>query len=147
MFRLSHIGDSRQCTAMWLPESHLWFTLAQEIGINPAELNSSSHSVTSPVYHLSITRESSSCTLIILLPFFLLPAAVPLWPSQSHAFGSSPECNCTSNKQLFSEFYSHPPFPILCILSEAVVQNTQTELLQPIFFTHCADCLLSMMHF
>lgn len=127
-------------------KSSLIYPSSREIGINPAELNSSAHFVTSPVYHLSITRDISSCTLIILLPFFSCLLQF-LCDPRSHAFGLSPEYNCTSNKQLFSEFYSQPPFPILSIFSAAVAQNTQTELLQPIFFTHCADCLLSMMHF
>ena len=126
-------------------KSSLIHPSSTETGINPAELNSSSHSVTSPIYHLSITRELSSRTPITPLPFFPLPAAVPLWPSHSHALGSTPECNCTSNKQLFSELYSQPPFPILCILSEAVVQNTQTELLQPVFFFYTL-CRLSPQH-
>lgn len=63
-------------------KSSLIYPSSRETGINPAELNSSSHSVTSPVYHLTITREISSCTLIILLPFLLLPAAVPVTLAQ-----------------------------------------------------------------
>lgn len=98
-----HIGDSHQRTAMWLPNSHLWFTPAQERWDQ-----SSSHSVPSPEYLLSITRD--------LLwhphhptPIFPLATTVPLWPWHSHAFELNPECNCISNK-LFSEFYSQPPF-------------------------------------
>lgn len=109
MFWLRHIGDSHQRTAMWLPESHLWFTLAQERTGSIQLSSRPALTLTLHQYIISASQETSFCTLIILLLFFLVLAAVPLWPSHSQTFGWSPECNCTSNKQLFSEFYSHPP--------------------------------------